>query len=130
MAKNIRISDELYRLALRKAQLQERSIAQQMEYWAKLGMALELQQTQANQTVTSKASSEQKEKAQEETQQESLEFLAAVAQATKQQEKDRQDIKDGKISAQALACFTKDYVKKATVHWKDTDFTEFNYVNK
>ena len=79
MAKNIRISDELYRLALRKAQLQERSIAQQMEYWAKLGMALELQQ---NQAITS-SSSEQKV----EEQQESLEFLAAVAQVAKQQEK-------------------------------------------
>src|SRR5690606_34396539 len=39
MAKNIRISDSLYRLAQLEAQLENRSLAQQVEYWAKLGMA-------------------------------------------------------------------------------------------
>lgn len=39
MAKNVRISDGLYALAQAEAALQERSIAQQVEYWAKLGLA-------------------------------------------------------------------------------------------
>lgn len=39
MAKNIRISDELYALARLEARLQDRSIAQQVEHWAKRGMA-------------------------------------------------------------------------------------------
>lgn len=39
MAKNVRISDELYALALVEARLQDRSIAQQLEHWAKRGMA-------------------------------------------------------------------------------------------
>lgn len=39
MAKNVRISDGLYALAQAEAALQERSIAQQLEYWAKLGLA-------------------------------------------------------------------------------------------
>jgi hypothetical protein len=39
MAKNARISDTLYALAQAEAWLQDRSIAQQIEHWAKLGMA-------------------------------------------------------------------------------------------
>jgi hypothetical protein len=38
MAKGVRISDNLYRLAQLEAVLENRSIAQQIEYWAKLGM--------------------------------------------------------------------------------------------
>lgn len=43
MAKNIRISDTLYALAQLESQLQHRSLAQQIEFWAKLGMAAERQ---------------------------------------------------------------------------------------
>ncbi|MFT3789787.1 MAG: hypothetical protein QM741_01660 [Rudaea sp.] len=39
MAKNVRISDELYALAQWESMLQDRSIAQQLEHWAKLGIA-------------------------------------------------------------------------------------------
>ena len=39
MAKNVRISDELYALAQWESMLQDRSIAQQLEHWAKRGMA-------------------------------------------------------------------------------------------
>ncbi|HBD20444.1 MAG TPA: hypothetical protein DC063_10450 [Arenimonas sp.] len=39
MAKNVRISDELYALAQLEARLQDRSIAQQLEHWAKRGIA-------------------------------------------------------------------------------------------
>jgi hypothetical protein len=38
MAKGVRISDNLYRLAQLEAVLENRSIAQQIEYWAKRGM--------------------------------------------------------------------------------------------
>lgn len=38
MAKNVRISDALYSLAQLESRLENRSIAQQLEYWAKLGM--------------------------------------------------------------------------------------------
>jgi hypothetical protein len=41
MAKNIRISDSLYEQALAESRLQHRSLAQQVEFWAKLGMAAE-----------------------------------------------------------------------------------------
>jgi hypothetical protein len=41
MAKNIRTSDALYALAALEAALQHRSLAQQIEYWARLGMAAE-----------------------------------------------------------------------------------------
>lgn len=39
MAKSIRISDELYELAQLHAALGTRSLAQQFEHWAKLGLA-------------------------------------------------------------------------------------------
>jgi len=39
MAKNVRISDDLYALAQWEARLQDRSIAQQLEHWAKRGIA-------------------------------------------------------------------------------------------
>jgi hypothetical protein len=41
MAKNIRVSDSLYEQALAESRLQHRSLAQQVEFWAKLGMAAE-----------------------------------------------------------------------------------------
>ena len=43
MAKNIRVSDSLYEQALAESRLQHRSLAQQVEFWAKLGMAAERQ---------------------------------------------------------------------------------------
>lgn len=39
MAKNVRVSDSLYALAELEARLEHRSIAQQLEYWARHGMA-------------------------------------------------------------------------------------------
>ena len=46
MAKNIRISDGLYALAQAEAKVHDRSIAQQIEHWAKLGFAM-VQQSDA-----------------------------------------------------------------------------------
>jgi hypothetical protein len=51
MAKNVRISDALYALAQQEARLEDRSIAQQVEHWAKLGLAAASQGTRS--TVTS-----------------------------------------------------------------------------
>ena len=41
MARSIRISDALYALATAEARLMDRSLAQQLEHWAKLGFALD-----------------------------------------------------------------------------------------
>ena len=41
MAKSIRISDDLYGLAVVEARLMHRSLAQQIEHWAALGQAVE-----------------------------------------------------------------------------------------
>jgi len=41
MAKGIRVSDDLYALALAESRLMTRSLAQQLEHWAKLGRAFE-----------------------------------------------------------------------------------------
>jgi hypothetical protein len=50
MAKNIRISDSLYDQSLAESRLQHRSLAQQVEFWARLGMAAE--RTGGGRTVT------------------------------------------------------------------------------
>ena len=41
MAKSIRITDELYELATHEAALMQRSLAQQIEHWVKLGVGVE-----------------------------------------------------------------------------------------
>jgi hypothetical protein len=41
MAKSIRISDDLYELAVTEAALMHRSLAQQVEHWAAIGQAVE-----------------------------------------------------------------------------------------
>ena len=41
MAQSIRISDELYGTAQKAGALLDRSLAQQMEYWARLGAAID-----------------------------------------------------------------------------------------
>lgn len=41
MAASIRISDELYELAQAEARVMSRSLAQQLEHWARLGFAME-----------------------------------------------------------------------------------------
>ena len=41
MAKSVRITDELYELAMQEAALMERSLAQQVEHWVKLGVGVE-----------------------------------------------------------------------------------------
>jgi hypothetical protein len=41
MAKSIRVSDQLYRLAENSSVSAHRSLAQQVEYWAALGRAIE-----------------------------------------------------------------------------------------
>src|SRR5215208_4927193 len=41
MPKSIRITDELYELATLEAELMQRSLAQQIEHWVKLGVGVE-----------------------------------------------------------------------------------------
>lgn len=41
MAKSIRITDELYELATQEAAFMQRSLAQQIEHWVKLGVGVE-----------------------------------------------------------------------------------------
>jgi hypothetical protein len=48
MAKNVRISDELYLLALLESKLQDRSIAQQLEHWIKLGLSASRSPSRSN----------------------------------------------------------------------------------
>lgn len=55
MAKSIRISDELYELAAQEAPLMQRSLAQQVEHWVKLGIGIERSQGATVQAVRAAA---------------------------------------------------------------------------
>lgn len=52
MAKNVRISDNLYALAQVECLVENRSIAQQLEFWAKLGMAAAIARAGAGTSAT------------------------------------------------------------------------------
>ena len=58
MAKSISISDNLYALVQLEAQLEHRSIAQQLEHWAKLAMAANRSGGQAGTASSAKAAVE------------------------------------------------------------------------
>ena len=51
MARSIRISDEFYDIALHAGEAMGRSLAQQMEHWARLGAALDAAGVNFEQTV-------------------------------------------------------------------------------
>lgn len=87
MAKNVRISDALYLLAQAEAQIQDRSIAQQLEHWAKLGLAA----------------------ASTEARREALEATLAQTRAL-----DALDVKSGKVKASHFHFMSNDMVKKTT----------------
>lgn len=89
MAKNVRISDTLYRLALAESDYQERSIAQQIEYWAKLGLM----------AAAGDAAAGENER-----------FIALMGEVAKTRELDRQDVREGRMSSQALSWFKPGYV--------------------
>ncbi len=96
MAKGVRITDDMYRLALAESQRQERSIAQQVEYWAKLGMQMTL-----GGTAVSDAENER--------------FLALESTATKSREHLGEDVRQGRLNAQALSWFQREYVSSVTL---------------
>ena len=93
MAKNVRVSDALYALAEFEARLEQRSIAQQLEYWARHGMAA---LTIGNQRVSS--------------------FDAAI-EATRRL--DIADVRDGKRTAESLHFIPKSLVQDAELEFPD-----------
>ena len=100
MAKGVRISDQIYRLAQLESVLENRSIAQQIEYWAKLGMASRrVGETRAEYTGS----------------------LEATLQATRRL--DIADVRDGKRSAESLH-----FIPASLVHEAELEFpAEFSY---
>ena len=91
MAKNVRISDAFYALVEYEARLEHRSIAQQLEYWAKHGM-LALKSDQR-----------------------SSRSLEAAVEATRQ--RDIADVRTGKRSAESLHFIPKAMVEQARLEF-------------
>ena len=93
MAKNIRTSDELYALAQWEAKLQHRSLAQQIEHWAKLGMAAE---RKAGQRV---------------------DVIEANAEATRRM--DARDVLEGRYKADYFHFLPRSMVQESKPHFRD-----------
>jgi hypothetical protein len=115
MAQSIRISDELYALAQRAGGALDRSLAQQMEYWARLGAAIDAA------GITSKQAMELLESGR------SVDTLVAVATGRTDNvkagsrtlralhKKLDDDVVKGRRSAESLLAFRKEDVKASKV---------------
>jgi hypothetical protein len=95
MAQSVRVSDRLYEEASTAATASQRSLAQQVEYWARIGMAAE----DAGLT------------------QEALMQLLLRAQHAR----DRARVAQGRLKASALAALGKAQVRRAKVHLQPID---------
>jgi hypothetical protein len=99
MAKSIRISDTLYDLAAAQARLMHRSLAQQLEHWASLGQALELQADSGTILRTSLAN------------------LHAV---------DRHRVRNGRLSARDLHMIPARIAREASLTFSAGDFADLD----
>lgn len=111
MAQSIRISDDLYSMAQNASQALARPLAQQMEYWARLGAALDaagISASMAMELLGNGASAD-------------AFVAAALGQGAQQdgglpmlkerQRKDAEDVAAGRRSARSLLMFQKDDLK-------------------
>jgi hypothetical protein len=98
MAKSIRISDSLYEMAAANADLMHRSLAQQVEYWACLGHAMESQSSQ-NQVIS-----------------------ALIKQSHLVND---QRVASGELSAESLFFIPRERAKKMKVAWSPASLQDF-----
>jgi hypothetical protein len=98
MAKSVRISDDLYSMALVEAALMHRSVAQQIEHWAAIGQALE-------------AGGD----------------LPAVRRASiaHQRARDHDRVRRGKLQPRALHFIPKERVRRAKLVFPKNAFAEY-----
>ena len=98
MAQSIRISDRLYEEAHTASGLLERSLAQQIEHWARLGQALEITQQLESESINLRLKS--------------------------QFARDRQRVASGQIDAADLAFITPEMARASKVTFSEIDYAE------
>ncbi len=113
MAQSIRVSDEMYALAQKTSVVLDRSLAQQFEYWARLGAALDAAGLTTKQAMALLEAGKP------------VELLVAVATgqadnvgATGIRQRNEQveaDVAAGRRSARSLIMFPADAVQASTV---------------
>ena len=113
MAQSIRVSDEMYASAQRTAAVLERSLAQQFEYWARLGAAIDAAGITSSQVISLLEGGK------------TVETLVAVAAGhadnsgdTRIRQRNEQleaDVATGKRTASSLLIFAADAVRASTV---------------
>jgi len=99
MAKSIRISDDLYDMAAAEAVLMHRSLAQQIEYWAAIGQALE-------------ASGDRSEV-----------YQASIAHL---RARDHERVRRGRATTDSLGLIPREWVRKAKVVFPKDAFAEYD----
>lgn len=98
MAKSIRITDELYELATHEAALMQRSLAQQIEHWVKLGIGVE---SAAGATVDD----------------------VRAAALRYRHVRDEADVRSGRRTAESLHAIPESIVKGAKIAFKKSAFS-------
>jgi ParD-like antitoxin of type II bacterial toxin-antitoxin system len=125
MAKSIRISDEFYDTALHAGEAMGRSLAQQLEHWARMGAALDaagitFEQTarllQARTDVRARLLGVLNAAGDHDN---NSEALAAKAAARRQQQE--AEVLSGQRSARSLFLFSVDAVKRAKLRFAPED---------
>jgi hypothetical protein len=101
MPQSVRISDRIYELAAREAEQMDRSLAQQIEHWIKLGVALEISRGTTLADVRAAA--------------------VKVRRAL-----DEQSIRSGRRKPDALFAFSTDTARAARVVAPKGAFSEFD----
>jgi ParD-like antitoxin of type II bacterial toxin-antitoxin system len=127
MAKSIRISDEFYDVALHAGEAMGRSLAQQLEHWARMGAALDAAGITFEQTVRLlQGSTDTRARllgvlSTAQDRDHSGQTLAAKAAARRQQLE--ADVLAGKRSATSLFLFSADAVKRVRLRFAPEDGT-------
>ena len=113
MAQSIRVSDEMYASAQRAAAVLQRSLAQQFEYWARLGAAIDAAGITSSQVISLLEAGK------------TVETLVAVAtghadnsgdaRIRQRNEQLEADVATGKRAASSLLIFAADAVRASTV---------------
>jgi ParD-like antitoxin of type II bacterial toxin-antitoxin system len=125
MAKSIRISDQFYDVALHAGEAMGRSLAQQLEHWARMGAALDAAGITFEQTVRLL-------QGRADTQGKLLSVLnaagdrgdggaALAAQAAARRQQLESDVRSGKRSATSLFLFSPDVVERAKLRFVPED---------
>lgn len=114
MAHSIRISDDLHAMAYNSGQTLHRSVAQQMEYWARLGAALDAAGISAATVKRLLGNGESADALVVNALDHDVETDGGLVMLTDVQRKDERDVAEGRRAARSLMAVQKGYLEGYT----------------